>query len=50
MTRLWAPTNVAFQGHKYPSTVIDNWAAAWKVRRHYEEQSELRKAAGKTTY
>lgn len=34
----------------YPSTVIDNWSAAWKVRRHWEEQTERRKAAGKTIY
>ncbi len=41
---------MAFQGHKYPSTVIDNWSAAWKVRRHFEEVTEARKAAGKVTY
>lgn len=34
----------------YPSTVIDNWSAAWKLRRHWEEQTERRKAAGKPVY
>jgi uncharacterized phage protein gp47/JayE len=33
-----------------PSSVIDNWAAAWKVRRHWEEQTERRKAQGKPVY
>jgi hypothetical protein len=35
---------------KYPSPVIDNWAAAMKVREYYEEQVEKRKAAGKPIY
>lgn len=47
----WAPTNVGFQGHRlFPGIVIDNWSAAWKVRRHFEDQTELRKAAGKPVY
>ena len=33
-----------------PSATLDNWAAAWKVRRHWEEQTEIRKAAGKVIY
>lgn len=50
MSVRWRHTNLAFQGHSYPCTVIDNWSAAWKVRAHYEEQTELRRAAGKPTY
>jgi len=47
----WAPTNAGFQGHRrFPNMVIENWAAAWKVRRHYEDQTELRKAQGKAVY
>ncbi|RYG46094.1 hypothetical protein EON67_09915 [archaeon] len=30
--------------------VVDNWAAAWKVRRHWEDVTEQRKAAGKVIY
>ncbi len=48
--RQWTPSNVAFMGHKYPSTAIDNWAAAHKFRRHWEDRTEQRKAAGKTTF
>lgn len=43
-------SNVAFMGHKYPSTAIDNWSAAHKLRRHFEERTEARKAAGKPTF
>jgi hypothetical protein len=47
----WSPTNVGFQGHRrYPNIVIENWAAAWKVRRHFEDQTELRKAKGLPVY
>ena len=48
---LWAPTNVGFQGHRrFPNIVIENWSAAWKVRRHFEEQTVLRQAQGKVVY
>jgi hypothetical protein len=30
--------------------VIDNWSSAWKVRRHYEEMNEKRRAQGKPTF
>ncbi len=43
-------SNVAFMGHKYPSTAIDNWSAAHKLRRHFEDRTEARKAAGKPTF
>ena len=33
-----------------PSATLDNWAAAWKVRRYWEDQTERRKAAGKVIY
>ncbi len=40
-----------YTGHRrYPSIVIDNWSAAWKVRRHFEETTELRKQAGKAIF
>jgi hypothetical protein len=49
--KVWQPANVGFLGaRKYPNIVIDNWSAAWKVRRHWEEQTELRKVAGKPVY
>ena len=34
----------------FPAATIDNWAAAYKVREHFEEQTERRKAAGKPIY
>lgn len=44
-------TNLGYlSGRLYPSTQIDSWAAAWKVRHFWEEQTERRKAAGKTVY
>jgi hypothetical protein len=50
-TVLWEPTNMPYTGHRrYPSIVIDNWSAAWKVRRHFEETTELRKQAGKAIF
>lgn len=48
---MWEPTNLSYTGHRrYPSIVMDNWAAAWKARRHFEDVTEARKAAGKTIY
>jgi len=39
------------QGHRlFPNFVVDNWSAAWKVRRHFEDQTELRKARGLPVY
>jgi hypothetical protein len=34
----------------YPSTTIDSWYAAWKVRHFWEEQTERRKSTGKVVY
>jgi hypothetical protein len=50
-TALWSPTNVGYQGHRrFPNLAIDNWSAAWKVRREFEDRTELRKAQGKPIY
>ncbi len=47
----WRPANVGTSGYRtQPSGVVDNWEAAWKIRRHWEEETEKRKAAGKTIY
>jgi hypothetical protein len=46
----WTPTNVGHPHTRAPSLAVDNWSAAWKVRRHWEDMTELRKAAGKTIY
>jgi hypothetical protein len=47
----YRPSNVGYMAARTaPSSVIDNWAAAWKVRRHWEEQTERRKAQGKPVY
>ena len=47
----WSPTNVGFQGPRlFPSFTVENWSGAWKVRRHFEEQTELRKARGLPVY
>ena len=47
----WKPANRATQGARSePSGAMDNWAAAWKLRRAYEDATEARKAAGKTVY
>jgi hypothetical protein len=44
-------TNPNAQGHRlFPNFVVENWSAAWKVRRHFEEQTELRKARGLPVY
>ena len=45
------PTNMGYVGARtFPAATIDNWAAAYKVREHFEEQTERRKAAGKPIY
>lgn len=50
-TKPWLPANLATPGYRSePSGAMDNWAAAWKLRRYWEEQTEKRKAAGKTVY
>lgn len=49
-TKQWAPRSTAAPGPKYPSTVIDNWSAAWKVRRHWEDVTLQRASQGKVTY
>jgi hypothetical protein len=47
----WRPANVGTAGYRtQPTGVVDNWEAAWKIRRHWEEETEKRKAAGKTIY
>jgi hypothetical protein len=47
----WKPANVGTSGYRsQPSGAVDNWAAAWKLRRHWEEETEKRKAAGKPVY
>lgn len=37
-------------GVAHPHPGVDSWEAAWKVRRHWEEVTEKRKALGKPTY
>lgn len=45
------PTNMGYLSARiYPSTTLDSWYAAWKVRHFWEEQTERRKAAGKVVY
>ena len=34
----------------FPNAVIDNWDAAFKIRRHYEEVTMKRIAQGKKVY
>lgn len=49
--RDWAPASLGLVSTRaYPNIVIDNWAAAFKVRAHYEEVSERRRAAGKPVF
>lgn len=48
---MWRPASYAYSMHRtHPGAVVDNWSAAWKVRRFWEEQTERRKAAGKVIY
>jgi hypothetical protein len=49
MKRPLRPTNLGYLSARlYPSACIDNWHAAYKVRHFFEEQTERRKAAGKS--